>query len=360
MPEPIQAPLQRDGAITLDLEALKISVRTEGDRHTKSVERASKFVKSILVLGGATLAGIAQFVTWPDGNSPEPWQVVGIAATFIVALGGIYSLFTEQDAANAVREAERAVEAAQEFRAQIKDFEGLFAEYDRLAETYRLCLMLRSALEQAGVGFVGDTDTQLFELFDMVGRHLAIAAGFAQADRWTIGLYKAQPSAEVGKAELRCIAQRRALPCDLTEARIWPEGVGIAGIAYTNGREVIIPDLRTDGMQAVFGPRNQSKKYDAEPYASMVAVPINVAGHEKPWGVVTATSDRVGHFSSDGDPGFKTDEPIRAFAAFVALAVAMRETISRAHAAPPIETSPEPANLDRGWRSDSVRSSRRR
>lgn len=304
------------------------------------------------------VAGVSQFVTWPAGKPAEPSQVIGIAATLIVALGGLYTLWTEQDAAKALRVADKALEGAQEAKAELRNLGSFFTDFDRLSETYRLCLTLRGSLEQASVGVVGDIDDQLRALFDLVGRPLAIAAGFAQSDRWTIGLYRAQPSSELGKAEMKCIAHRRALPCELHEARTWPEGVGIAGIAYSNAREVVIPDLQAEGMQAVFGPRDQTKTYDAQRYVSMVAVPIMVAGREKPWGVVAATSDRQGHFSADSEPGFKTDEPIRAVAAFIALAVAMRETTVRAHASSPATVPPTPASTTGRWGNVSLGSTR--
>lgn len=310
-----------------DIKDELIQVRT---RYTSGVSVASKFVKGVFVTLGAAIAGIAQFATWPAGTDPTGAQVTGIAACIVVFFGGIFVLLTEQDASEAVKVADKAVEAARDAEERLGVVDAIENEMERLAETYQLCLTMRGALEQSVVGTVGTVEDTIASLFDIIARPLSIACGFAQADRWTIGVYKAVPSEEQGKAILRCIAHDRAIKCELNEARSWPEGVGIAGIAYTNGREIVVPDLRDEGVKAVFGPRGLVRPYDADRYVSMVAVPIMVAGREKPWGVVNATSNRSGHFATSKAPGFKYDEPVRALAAFAALAVAMWDAQNRA------------------------------
>lgn len=294
---------------------------------------ASKYVRAILVIGGAAIAGIAQFCTWPSGGSPDAAQVTGILATAMVALGGFYVWSTESDAADAIETAEKALDSAQAVESRLDEVQDFFDAFERLVETYQLCLTLRGAIEQSGLGAAGGTDGIVKTLFDLAARPLQIAIAFDQADRWTLGVYKAVPSKTPNKAELRCVAQKRAIECRTEDARVWPEGVGIAGIAYLNAREIVLPNLQAEGMHAVFGPHGKTRAYDAERYVSMVAAPIKVAGREKPWGVVVATSDRVAHFSAESRPGFKTDEPVRTLAAFIALAVAMGEAQDRARAA---------------------------
>lgn len=313
----------------MDLGEIRQRLSGVRSRHSKSVSRASKFVKGVLIVGGACAAGVAQFITWPDGGSPAPANIVGIAASFAVLIGGLYVLWTETDAADAIEAAEKATDAAQEIEASHSDIADLFEDFDRLVQTYQIGLTMRGGIEQAAIGSVGSIDTLVSGMFDLVSRQLAIAAGFAQRDRWTIGIYKAVIGTD-GRAVLTCIAQRRAIECATSDARDWPEGVGIGGIAYVNAREIVVPDLRAEGVQAVFGPRGMTRPYDSERYVSMVSVPIMVAGREKPWGVVNATSDSPGHFAAESRPGFKTDEPIRTLASFCALAVAMHDAQERA------------------------------
>lgn len=329
----------------MEPQDLRSSLNAVRERHGKSVAAASKYVKGVLVLFGAAVAGLAQFWTWPAGGHPDTSQIVGMAATTIVLIGGFYVLATEKDAADAIAIADRALESVQVLETQFDEIDDFLDSSSRLAETYQLALTMRGALEQSAIGTTGGIDGLIEKMFDLAARPLTIAIGFAQRDRWTLGIYKARPSSHPGKFELKAIAQRRAIECTLDEARVWPEGVGIAGIAYTNGREIVLPDLRAEGMRAVFGPRNLTREYDADRYVSMVAIPIKVAGRTAPWGVVVATSDQAQHFSAERDPGFKSDEPVRALAAFIALAVAMSDAQDRARGStvPVTVGSPSPA-----------------
>jgi len=320
----------------MDIRALRKELIVARVDHAKSVALASKIAKGVLILGGALVAGVAQFWTWPKGGSPDAAQLSGIIATGVVALGGFFVAFTEKDAAKAIAIADKTLDAAQELEAAFDDIDTFVDESGRLAETYQVCLAMRGAIEQSALGVSGGIDGLVSSLFDFASRSLAIAIGFQQSDRWTLGVYKAVASAtEPQKMVLKTIAQKRAIECRLDEAREWPEGVGIAGICYTNGREIVLPNLRAEGMQAVFGPRNLTREYDAERYVSMVAVPIKVVGFDRPWGVVVATSNKVNHFSTDNQPGFKNDEPVRALSAFIALAVAMMDARDRARSSSP-------------------------
>lgn len=306
-------------------------------RHSQIVSRASGLVKGVLVVGGAAIAGVCQFINWPANTTPPVADVVGMAATAAVALGGLYVLGTEQDAARAVNVASEAIEEAEEATAKLDDMQEVFDAFDRLAETYQICLTLRGAIEQIAVGSTA-LDDFIAKLFDLISRPLSIAAGFAQADQWTLGVYKAEPSSTPGKMQLRCISHHRAVQCQLHEARVWPEGVGIAGLAFSNKREIVVPDLRAEGMQAVFGPQGHQRATDAARYVSMVAVPITQVDVDSAWGVLNATSDRPDHFSAASNPGFKTDEPVRAVAAFIGLAVAM--WAARSRGSPGLATRP--------------------
>jgi hypothetical protein len=194
--------------------------------HARSIERATKYVKGVLIVGGAFIAGVAQFVTWPTGGTPDPSQVVGIAATVCVLVGGVMVLLTEKDAAAAVEIAQRAVDQAQEAEGRLENLDEFFDTFGRAIETYQMCLTLRGALEQAGIGSVGSTDDLIRSLFELVSRAVTIASAFEQADRWTIGIYKAEPGLEPGKVELKCIAHDRAIKCEVGEARVWPRAWG--------------------------------------------------------------------------------------------------------------------------------------
>lgn len=130
-----------------------------------------------------------------------------------------------------------------------------------------------------------------------------------------------------GRCELVCVATKRAINCDLNEARRWKEGTGIAGVSFSVRDEVIIPDLQSEGISTVFGSAsNETRHYDNERYRSMVAVPIMVGKSEEPWGVVAATNDRVAHFSVAQENGLANHEGARALANMAALAISLCRT----------------------------------
>lgn len=154
--------------------------------------------------------------------------------------------------------------------------------------------------------------------------------GFEISDMWTICVYRAEPNASGGRDSLRCVAHNRAIQCEISEARVWDEGVGVSGISYANQREIIVPDLSSANLGSMFNLAGGARPYDGDRYRSIVCVPVVIHGQGKPWGVVVATSDRVNHFNTDEDGGPKAIEPARLLAAMVALAVVLCEGKSKA------------------------------
>jgi hypothetical protein len=280
-------------------------------------------VKVGLIAIGSAAISIATFLDFPK-TGPTNAQILGILAAIIVAVGAVFVIVTEEDAPKNLALAQEAVERARDLEARFEVVGELSGSIDRLISLYQAQSVMRGVIERLASAPDGSEDAVITAMLKACERLLPIAMDFAQADVWTIGVYKAVPSAEHGKVDLKCIAHKRAIDCSLDKARVWREGTGIAGVAYSNGREVIIPDLLAEGMKAVFGsPANEARDYDVERYRSMVAMPIDVYGLEKPWGVVTATSDNPGHFSAQERHGVKPEEGARALANMAALAVAV-------------------------------------
>jgi hypothetical protein len=169
----------------------------------------------------------------------------------------------------------------------------------------------------------GDTETLISNLTKISARTLVIAAGFSLADQYTVCVYRAEAAAEPNRYELHLVEHIRAIDCEKGTARIWPEGKGVAGVAFSNASEILVADLSADGIRAVFQPDGLTRDYDDDRYRSIVAVPVHVEGNERPWGVVTATNDRPEHFNHLDQPGLKPEEAIRVLANYVALAVAV-------------------------------------
>lgn len=285
--------------------------------------QASLFVKVGLIAIGSAVIAIATFLDFPSTGPTGP-QILGILAALIVAVGATFVMITEEDAPKNLALAQEAVEAAREAEARFEIVGELSGSINRLISLYQAQSVMRGVIERLASAGTASEDGVVKAMLKACERLLPITMEFAQADVWTIGIYKAVASPDEGKVDLKCVAHKRAIECSLEEARVWREGTGIAGVAYSNAREVIIPDLHAEGMKAVFGTNaNKRREYDTDRYRSMVAVPIEVHGLDKPWGVVAATTDKPGHFSARERPGVKPDEGARALASMVALAVAV-------------------------------------
>jgi hypothetical protein len=288
-------------------------------------KRASLFVKIALVAIFSAVAGVAQFAQFPAAG-PTAWQIIGITASSVVAIGAVFVVLTDQDASVEMALAAKALEEARAARTEYEVIDELEADRERLIELFQSVNLMRGVIEQATHLTTIDEDGLVKSVLTACQRSLAIAMDFSQSDQWTIAVYKAIPDPdEVGKTVLKCTAHKRAIECDIANARLWKEGTGIMGVAFSSGDEIVVPDLQADGTRAVFSTSaNETRGYDNQRYRSMVAVPILVVGLQKPWGVVTATSDRVGHFKPDAQDGLRNDEGARALAAMIALAVAVQ------------------------------------
>jgi hypothetical protein len=317
----------------MDLKELKTELLSAFESYAAAVFRASKFVKIALVIGGALAATIALALDIAQANHEiSAWTITGLAGAALVAIGSTFDAFRETDASKALATAHKAFDAAIEREQQL---EVLFQEggqfenaVDRGLDLYNSMDVMRGAIEQSL-----DLDVPVTSIIQTclsaASNSLLGAFDFGIKDIWTICVFKAEIEKESGKVMLRCIAQLRKIPCALSESRVWPEGVGVAGAAYSMNHEIIMEDMSSPDAEATFKLRELSRDYDKERYASMVAVPISVGTNSKPWGVAVVTSDQANHFSREPSYGPATAEPIRAIAAMTALAVKASEAAGR-------------------------------
>ena len=313
-------------------------------RRARKFKNASLFAKIALISIGSAISAIAQFTEFGE-DGPTGWQAAGIGASIVVAVGGIFVWLTEEDGPEELSTAHKAVERAREALTGYEAFYEVADENDRLVYLIQAIYLMRNVLEAASVSHL-DEDALGRTLLQACDRSLPISMNFQQSDQWTIGVYKAVPT-QGDRRELRCIATKRAFEADPKSARSWKEGTGIAGVSFSIQEEVIIPDLQAEGISSVFGAAgNERRKYDAERYRSMIAVPIMVDGDNVPWGIVSATNDRVNHFSAEQANGLSTLEGARALAGMMALGVA----ITRNHIGetPATEASNERDSLQNG------------
>ena len=301
--------------------AARFKLRSE--RHVN----ASRFVKIGLIAGGSTVAIVAQFMSVPSGEPFGGWQIAGIAAAVVAGFGAIFVVLTEEDASADLENARAAIEEARNHERDyddiLTDFSKFERELQRAIELYSSVNAMRGVVERV-LGSRQRDELAIVPLLMMAAkRPLPIALGFEQSHRWTVCIYRAEADSDTNKTMLRCVAHLRSIDCDISQARSWPEGVGVAGIAYAKNSELIVPDMADPALGTVFNLRaDLTRPYDAERYRSFAIVPIGVDRDEKPWGVIIGTTDQPSHFNSGEETGLRTTEGIRAVAGMVALAVA--------------------------------------
>lgn len=300
-----------------------------GERVSRLLERragrfkwASRYVKGAFILVGALVSGVAQFAQVPQGQSPSTVQVAGMAASLLVFLGGLFVLIIDEDASEDLVTARAATEAARDALEAVHVLEGRDETLKRVTSLYLAMAEMRRVIERAVTAKLALTAT-IRLMFVSAERLLAVAAGFAQSDRWTLCIYKAFEDPAGGRDYLVCVDHARAIKCDVAKARRWAEGVGVAGIAYATRQDIVVPNMHTFGIGSLFNVAGQTRDYDQDRYRTTAAFPIRVDGMPKPWGVVVATNDRYDHFNLDEGPGLQTSEAVRLVSSMMALAVSV-------------------------------------
>ena len=134
-------------------------------------------------------------------------------------------------------------------------------EIKRGLELYNSMDVMRGAIEQS-LDLPDKTSEKIIQTGLSAARNsLLVAFDFDIEATWTICIYKAQKAREPDKATLRCVAHERSIRCEISEAREWPEGVGFAGVSYSMGNEVIIPDLAAEKIEhSIFAQKENFRR----------------------------------------------------------------------------------------------------
>lgn len=308
------------------LKELAGRIGSQFKKQASAQHRASLFVKVALITLGAAAAATGLAVDLATANGEWSfWTIGGIAGTVLVAIGGVYVLITERDVSETLDAAREAVEKAREFEEEKNEFETninlLNKEVRRGLELYNSIDVMRGFIEQS-LGLPHVSVAGIIQNF-LIGAQssLHVAFNFEVGETWTVCIYEAQSDRESGKVILRCVAHDRTFQCELTEARIWQEGNGVVGVAYSKANEIVIPDMYAPELGTTFDLGKNARNHDRQRYHSMIAVPIMVGSNKIPWGVAVATSNQAHHFHDEPVDGVSTSEPIRAIAAMAALAV---------------------------------------
>ena len=259
------------------------------------LERLS-FAFKICSAGGALAIAFARLADWPPGVTYVAASVVFISAVFVLVAdkGASKSLADARIAMDKALEQEAEAEASRRKFAAAED--AYNSELERLSHLQAARDLVRAILEGVALSAKQLNEISVIDLMlKQARRALFLAHGFDMNDFHTICVYQRREG-EDGRAELVCKAHIRAIECDLTQARVWKEGVGVAGIALAQGDEVVVPDLTALELGSLYRIP-EPKAEDGTRYRSIVAEPISLDNGGALWGVLIATSSRPGHFS---------------------------------------------------------------
>jgi hypothetical protein len=217
---------------------------------------------------------IGQFLFW---GPLTVFIVVGAIATY-----GIYD----------VQLAPEVYVEAVATREQIRDLEMAVAS---LSEVQEHSLVLMAAV-QTHLGLSQPTAATLKSLLasvcDLIASNRDAFFGMDQRELWAFSIYLANPKDGLLYPVWRIRHPRHP---GRAPSRVWAPGCGHIGIAFAHRQTKICGDASVPGIwETVSGP--EERPYDRVVYASFASQPIDAGEGDRPFGVLTATSDSVGRF----------------------------------------------------------------
>lgn len=297
-----------------------------------SLRSDARFRKILQIAGPIVSAGLAGSLQAWIRIFPSQSDWILNAASFFLGTSAVviavFLAFFDRNGPDALKEAhahhQRAEKLSRESLSHTQELEKVRDAFVRLARLYAALIPIREVVEAVITEGPGDEATQRARFGNLIDL-LVTAKGdlFGIKDeRWNFAIYLFN----VDKGELECIACRRRDRADeAAPHRSWPPGIGHVGKAYQDAREYVADDVQKPGMRQFFGAQGALDREDDQVrYRSFAAVPIRMNGRS-PSGVVIATSDVACRFwPQDALPpdAIDTVEPVRAFAAMLALIVA--------------------------------------
>jgi hypothetical protein len=265
-----------------------------GDR-ASVLERFSVAFK-IAIAVGAVVTGVAKVA--------DLHAAFSYVAVTVIFCATVLVLFADKGASKTLTQARQALDKARdaelESDARKRKFDAAEAAYsdeiERLSHLQAARDLFRAILENVATSpHKFDEITVIDLMLQQARRALFLAHGFEMSDYHTICVYRRELSAD-GGAELHCKAHIRAIDCDLKKARVWKEGVGVAGASLAQRNEVIVPDLSAPELGTLYRIKDL-KPDDHTHYRSIVAEPISLDADGALWGILIVTSSKPGHFT---------------------------------------------------------------
>lgn len=301
-------------------------------RRVTIFKRANDFVHIGLIAIGGAVAALGSLGAGGFTIPPSPWAIIALIGIALSTIGTIYVRLTSdssdhlEKAFESLQKMEEQVELADEI-SEAADY--YFSRSTQLSALYLAFNNARSVFEKAVSDGHDDEHIVLGTALGLVRKDLRTALGFEMEDTWTLVVYQKIVDPNDGCTYLECVAHDRSVDCEISKARRWREGVGVAGMALAKGDEVVAPDITHPAAVSLFSLNGDVlKAEDRKLYRSMFAVPIRVGNDEHPWGVVLASSDQPQHFlpaETSGDTGASAyrAEALRALSGIAALCIAI-------------------------------------
>lgn len=135
----------------------------------------------------------------------------------------------------------------------------------------------------------------IVNICDLVADDRSELFGIESNEIWSLSCYIYSSKEEV----LRCVwrAKSKRHP-SRGAARDWKPGCGHVGLAFANAQTKICPDATAPGVwETVSGP--DPLPYDRKAYVSFASQPIMADEVTLPYGVLVATSNKVGRFDTE-------------------------------------------------------------
>lgn len=304
-----------------DLRQHRDRLMSTGIGWVRRVRRFQNWINVGCVLGGALLSGIGGGMegSMMPAAGAGVLTLKGLLVCFgaaVVFLGGVALLIIQDEAPELLARAAVLEGEAQRF---LDERDGLTARLDGLAALDRRRLELidanrtmREALEQTLLVPEAEPAGAAQGMIDLAGRYLISSIGFETGEAWAISIFRVETD-EDGEILNRIAALRADRLDERRQARSWRRNEGFVGAAWVSNRDTIIEDCHEPQVAADYPvPVTCRRDYDADRYRSMAVIPIRLGAERQVWGLIAASSDRIGRFRRDpGNRQVQTVDTVR-------------------------------------------------
>lgn len=285
---------------------------------------------------GALIAALSRLD--PDGTPGLVALIVGVVFAFVGAACAAAMDFKKIELGAQLKSleemAEKAIQLGREVAADRKKLEEGAAVLDRRRRGRLQAIEQMLQAIEAGL-LASDEDAKKATAATMLRRSITSirnAVDYHATEFFTVSIFRREDERMV-----RIAAEWTNPDLAGNGGRNWKKGQGYTGGAWhraetnPNG-DVVLSDTTPDHVAEEYPVEGRDAERERH-YKSVAAIPILIRHNNEVWGVVTATSDRIGMFDRSG-PGRQNVEMIRDIARIAALLAGLNGQPPRRRAAP--------------------------